>query len=62
VPRALPPAGAGPRGRTGGETAGWEWPLVARAQHQAMLDQLILGARIAVELGVEAADRFDLVG
>jgi hypothetical protein len=25
-------------------------------------DQLILGARIAVELGVEAADRFDLVG
>ena len=46
------------------------WPLAARAQHQAMSwahfcrkpDQLILGARIAVELGVEAADRFDLVG
>ena len=46
------------------------WPLAARAQHQAMIvgafcrkpDQLILGARIAVELGVEAADRFDLVG
>jgi hypothetical protein len=45
------------------------WPLAARGQQQAMSwafcrkpDQLILGARIAVELGVEAADRFDLVG
>ena len=44
------------------------WPIAgARAAPSDVAfcrkqDQLILGARIAVELGVEAADRFDLVG
>jgi len=44
------------------------WPLARAAPSDVVgafcrkPDQLILGARIAVELGVEAADRFDLVG
>jgi len=45
------------------------WPLAARAQqpamswaHSGVSRPGILGARVAVEFGVEAADRFDLGG
>ena len=40
------------------------WPLAARAQPKPAHSPVspILGERIAVELGVETADRFDLGG